>query len=113
MAEPEWGAKRVCPTCATRFYDLQKDPVTCPGCGASFPVAALSERKATAVSRARAKPEKAAARAPVAAAAADELIDDDAETADDDVLLDDDEDDDDDDLGEIGDVAGNSNEDET
>ncbi len=34
MIKPEWGTKRTCPKCATRFYDLQKDePVTCINCG--------------------------------------------------------------------------------
>ncbi len=34
MIKPEWGTKRSCPKCATRFYDLQKeDPVSCINCG--------------------------------------------------------------------------------
>ena len=34
MVKPEWGAKRSCPKCGTRFYDLGKDdPVTCIECG--------------------------------------------------------------------------------
>jgi uncharacterized protein (TIGR02300 family) len=34
MVKPEWGSKRSCPKCATRFYDLGKDdPVTCINCG--------------------------------------------------------------------------------
>ncbi len=34
MIKPEWGTKRSCPKCATRFYDLGKDdPVTCIQCG--------------------------------------------------------------------------------
>ena len=37
MVKPEWGAKRTCPKCATRFYDLGKDdPVTCIECGTTF-----------------------------------------------------------------------------
>jgi uncharacterized protein (TIGR02300 family) len=33
MIKPEWGTKRTCPKCATRFYDLEKDdPVTCINC---------------------------------------------------------------------------------
>jgi len=37
MVKPEWGAKRTCPKCATRFYDLGKDdPVTCIECGNTF-----------------------------------------------------------------------------
>jgi uncharacterized protein (TIGR02300 family) len=34
MVKPEWGAKRQCPKCGTRFYDLGKDdPVSCIECG--------------------------------------------------------------------------------
>jgi uncharacterized protein (TIGR02300 family) len=34
MVKPEWGTKRTCPKCATRFYDLGKDnPVNCIECG--------------------------------------------------------------------------------
>jgi uncharacterized protein (TIGR02300 family) len=34
MVKPEWGTKRTCPKCATRFYDLTKeDPCTCISCG--------------------------------------------------------------------------------
>ena len=37
MVKPEWGTKRTCPKCATRFYDLGKeDPVTCINCGTAF-----------------------------------------------------------------------------
>ncbi|HEX8484613.1 TIGR02300 family protein [Sphingomonas sp.] len=37
MIQPEWGTKRTCPKCATRFYDLKKDdPVTCIECGAHW-----------------------------------------------------------------------------
>ena len=34
MVKPEWGAKRTCPKCSTRFYDLGKDdPIHCIECG--------------------------------------------------------------------------------
>jgi uncharacterized protein (TIGR02300 family) len=34
MVKAEWGTKRSCPKCATRFYDLTKeDPVSCISCG--------------------------------------------------------------------------------
>jgi len=34
MVKPEWGTKRTCPKCGTRFYDLGKeDPVHCINCG--------------------------------------------------------------------------------
>ena len=37
MVKPEWGTKRTCPKCGTRFYDLGKeDPVTCIACGVAW-----------------------------------------------------------------------------
>jgi len=37
VVKPEWGTKRTCPKCATRFYDLGKDdPVTCINCGTAW-----------------------------------------------------------------------------
>ena len=42
MAKPDLGAKRQCQSCATKFYDLNKDPILCPKCGAIFQVVALA-----------------------------------------------------------------------
>ena len=37
MVKPEWGTKRACPKCGTRFYDLTNDePVTCISCSYSW-----------------------------------------------------------------------------
>ena len=37
MIKPEWGTKRTCPKCGTRFYDLgAEDPVTCISCGTAW-----------------------------------------------------------------------------
>jgi uncharacterized protein (TIGR02300 family) len=37
MVKAEWGTKRTCPKCSTRFYDLGKDsPVTCIACGIAW-----------------------------------------------------------------------------
>ncbi len=41
MAKPELGTKRVCQSCSTKFFDLNKDPIHCPKCGAVFQAAAL------------------------------------------------------------------------
>lgn len=46
MAKPEWGTKRTCPECGTRFYDLDSTPVTCVSCETSFePVTLLKSRR--------------------------------------------------------------------
>lgn len=34
MAKAEWGSKRTCFSCGARFYDLRREPVVCPVCGA-------------------------------------------------------------------------------
>ena len=37
MVKPEWGAKRSCPKCGERFYDLGKDdPIHCIACGVAW-----------------------------------------------------------------------------
>lgn len=37
MVKAEWGTKRTCPKCSTRFYDLGKDdPVTCINCSVNW-----------------------------------------------------------------------------
>ncbi len=36
MAKPELGSKHQCHQCGTRFFDLNKSPITCPKCGAIF-----------------------------------------------------------------------------
>ncbi|MEZ5887302.1 MAG: TIGR02300 family protein [Paracoccaceae bacterium] len=41
MPKDEWGTKRLCPHCTSRFYDLKRDPMTCPECGHSFTAESL------------------------------------------------------------------------
>ena len=41
MPKDEWGVKRLCPHCASRFYDLRRDPMTCPECGHTFSAESL------------------------------------------------------------------------
>ena len=36
MAKPEWGKKRICLACNTKYYDLNKSPIICPSCGSEF-----------------------------------------------------------------------------
>jgi uncharacterized protein (TIGR02300 family) len=42
VAKPDLGAKRQCQSCATKFYDFNRDPILCPKCGAAFHVASLA-----------------------------------------------------------------------
>ena len=36
MANPELGAKQICPNCQAKFYDLNKRPAHCPKCQTEF-----------------------------------------------------------------------------
>lgn len=102
MPKEEWGTKRLCPHCATRFYDLQNDPMTCPACGAEFTLDSL-----TGGGRGKSGPsEKTATSADDQADVIDDDddLDDDSKDLDDD-LLDDDDDDGDVSLDDIADVA--------
>ena len=38
MANPELGTKRLCASCGAKFYDLNKDPIHCPKCGAVYEI---------------------------------------------------------------------------
>ena len=46
MAKPEWGKKRICLACNTKYYDFNKSPIICPSCGSEFdPDIYLKSRK--------------------------------------------------------------------
>ncbi len=50
MVKPEWGMKRICPSCGTRYYDLRRESILCPKCGAAYDSETLSKsRRAKAV----------------------------------------------------------------
>ncbi|MFO1107087.1 MAG: FYDLN acid domain-containing protein [Amaricoccus sp.] len=90
MPKDEWGVKRVCPTCATRFYDLQHDPMTCPNCGAVFTVESLTAVRAKALRPEKIKPEPVDLEDLPDIEADDEVIDTDEDLADE--ILEDEED---------------------
>lgn len=49
MANPELGAKQICPNCQSKFYDLGKRPALCPKCQTSFdPEEAVRARRTRA-----------------------------------------------------------------
>jgi len=46
LGKIERGIKRVCQNCGALYYDLDKDPIICPKCGAEFdPEAILKSRR--------------------------------------------------------------------
>jgi uncharacterized protein (TIGR02300 family) len=62
VAKSEWGVKRVCQSCAAKFYDLNRSPITCPKCAAPFdPDALLKSRRSRPTPTKAAKPEPRAA----------------------------------------------------
>lgn len=46
MPKPDLGNKHQCQNCSTKFFDLNKDPIVCPKCGAVFQVTPLTTRAA-------------------------------------------------------------------
>ncbi len=59
MSKAEWGLKRICPSCNTRYYDMKKNPPVCPNCGTVFDPENLLKSR-----RGRSSDKKAAAKAP-------------------------------------------------
>ncbi len=104
MPKDEWGVKRLCPHCNSRFYDLRRDPMTCPECSHTFTAESLvAGRGRTLIAE---KTPVKETDLEVDDLADDEVIADDSSDADlDDDLLEDDSDDDVP-LDEIADVAG-------
>ncbi len=81
MAKPDWGKKLTCPSCGARFYNLNKEPATCPKCEATVEIQPVL------------KPRRTPAEAPKPKKVVKKVSDDDDDV---DALLDDDDDDDDD-----------------
>ena len=106
MPKDEWGAKRICPNCSTRFYDLQHDPMTCPNCEATFSVESLTAVKPRALRPEKLKPEPVDLEDLTTIDADEEVIEGDDDL--DDEILEDEEDNVD--LDEIADVASDEEE---
>ena len=88
MVKPEWGTKRGCPKCGTRFYDLGKhDPVVCIECSNQWTPEPILKSKQPLPFEA-AKPEKEAVKKDSDLGDDDLDVDEDEEpSADDDVDL--------------------------
>lgn len=124
MAKPELGTKRLCGSCGAKFYDLNKDPILCPKCGAVFePLATVVRGRPGAAAAAPATDEEAVpeaaeaaefvsleeadaetqgARPPVADVDTDDDVEVDDESLDDAAFLETDEDEDED----VSDIIG-------
>ena len=59
MVKPEWGAKRTCPKCGERFYDLgNDDPIVCIACGVDFKAEPVLKTKQPIVAPVKVEKEK-------------------------------------------------------
>ena len=56
MAKADLGKKRACLACGMRFYDLNRSPIECPGCGAEFdPENIIKSRKGRPLAKSAAR----------------------------------------------------------
>lgn len=102
MTKAEWGTKRGCTTCGARFYDLNKDPIICPKCGAENDKDGGAKSKRGGKGARNDAPQKASRKAAAAAADEDE---------DDELLVDDESDDNESDLMEDASDLGEDDDD--
>jgi len=63
LVKPEWGTKRLCLECGAKFYDMLRDPITCPACETVLKPEAPPKSRRASAAKAKAKP--APAPAPV------------------------------------------------
>ena len=52
------GTKRTCQSCGGRFYDLNRDPIECPLCGAEYIIASAPAKREPAAEKPAAEPAK-------------------------------------------------------
>ena len=80
LAKAEWGEKRQCPKCGTRFYDLGEfEPIVCIDCEHKFKPEIILKSKTHSIELISEK-----RKAEVAEEAAESLLDDDALLSEDD-----------------------------
>jgi uncharacterized protein (TIGR02300 family) len=106
VAKPEWGVKRTCQSCGAVFYDLRRDPITCPKCGTEHdPEAVLKSRRSRPAVADEPKPVPVPVPEPAEAepAEAPEAEKEDAEEEEEAAVIEDTSDlgEDEDDLGEV------------
>lgn len=89
------GLKRICASCGIKFYDMDKQPIKCPSCGATFTgdVEVKSRRSRSTIAPDTVKRDEIEAKNKKIAS-----VEDDDEDDDDTLSLDDLDEDDDDDI---------------
>ena len=101
MAKADLGTKRACLACGMRFYDFNRSPIICPGCGAEFdPENIIKSRKGRPAAKTAARDDSDVAdddqmedddnADELVAGVVDDNDDDDIDFDDDDVDVDDD-----------------------
>ena len=106
MAKEDWGTKRLCQSCATKFYDFGRTPIVCPKCATTFdPETLLKSRRNRSNSSKAAKAPKPAP-VPAPAKSEDDDTDVEVEGEEDIAALDTSDDDDDSVLQDASDLGG-------
>lgn len=86
MAKAEWGLKRICPSCGTRYYDMKKNPPVCPSCGTVFdPENVTKTRRGRSAEPKKAAPVEEIDDLPIIADDGDEAVIEDADELGDEV----------------------------
>lgn len=60
MVKPEWGTKRLCLECGVKFYDMLRDPITCPACETVLKPEPPPKSRRASVAKAKPAPVKVA-----------------------------------------------------
>ena len=86
VSKSEWGQKRICPGCGKPYYDMKKNPPTCPACKTPFDpenlIRARRGRSAEKKTAAKDAVEEVIDDLPVTAEAEEAVIEDAEELAD-------------------------------
>ena len=56
MAKQEWGAKHLCQSCGAKFYDMGKNPITCPACDEPLVVSSSNRTRRSRKDEVKEKP---------------------------------------------------------
>ncbi len=81
VVDASLGTKRTCPECNARFYDLNKDPIECPKCHATFTVEPILPSKHDQLAKAEEEAAPEAVEEPVAVDPVVDVDDDEDEVA--------------------------------